>query len=156
MTTTLAKDVMTRHVVTVRPDASLRHAAALLVKYGFNAVPVVTETGEVIGMLGIRDLMTAPQNAAASPRVSAARGVAEKFDIWEHTQVRQVMSDRVITIQEDTPLMQAAALMSNMGVHPLPVLREGQLVGIVSRKDTLKGVLDYALSDMSEVGQSHG
>lgn len=149
------KEIMTRHVVTIRPEASLRQAAALLVKYGFNAVPVVTEAGELVGMLGIRDLMTAPQNAGAAPRMFASASIRDKFDVWEHTQVRHVMSDQVITITEDAPLMQALSSMSNMGVHPLPVVRDGALVGLVSRKDTLKGVLDYALTDLPEVENTH-
>jgi CBS domain-containing protein len=147
----LAGEVMNRQVVTIRPEASLRQAAALLVKYGLNAVPVVNETGELVGMLGIRDLLTAPQNAAIAPRVSTRMNVAEKFDIWEHTSVRQVMSERVMSIAEDTPLMQAMAMMSDLGIHPLPVLRDRQLVGIVSRKDAVKGILYHALAEAPEV-----
>lgn len=147
----LASDVMNRQVVTIRPEASLRQAALLLVTYGFNAVPVVNEAGELIGMLGIRDLLTAPQNSASAPRVSAQMSAVEKLEIWEHTQVRQVMSDQVITIHEDLPLMQALALMSNLGIHPLPVVRDKQLVGLVSRKDTLQGVLDFTPAEIAEV-----
>jgi CBS domain-containing protein len=146
------KDVMNRQVVTVRPEATLRQAAALLVKYGFNALPVETDSGELVGILGIRDLLTAPQNAGAAPRMFATASMSDKFDIWEQTQVRQVMSDQVITITEDTPVMQAVALMSNMGVHPLPVLRDRRLVGIVSRKDTLKGILFHDQLEPEAIG----
>jgi acetoin utilization protein AcuB len=133
----LVKDAMSQIVVSAGPDMTLRQVAGMLLEYGFNALPVSDENGQLVGMIGIRDLLTAPSRATAHENVT----IDQKLSVWERTLVKQLMVDRVITVEENAPLMRAAALMANVGVHPLPVMRGKQMIGVITRSDVIKALL---------------
>ena len=68
------------------------------------------------------------------------------MDIAQHLdtrRVQQVMATRVWSVKEDDPLMAAVAIMVNQGLHPVPVLRNGRLVGVVSRADAVQAILSH-------------
>jgi acetoin utilization protein AcuB len=126
-------DVMTREVSTVFEEDNLEQVLALLTPYRFRHVPVV-DGRRVVGILSQRDLLqfTNQGRNSAADRTRAARALEQTF-------VRDVMSQKVITIAADAPLSKAARLMLEHRVGALPVVDgEDQLVGIVSESDLLK------------------
>jgi CBS-domain-containing membrane protein len=138
----LARDVMSGAAVTIPVNMTLRRAAAMLLEHGFNALPVINERQEVVGAVGIRDLLTAPYRAAEGAMISGEIDPAEKLDVWERLRVRDVMATAVISVEEETPLMQVAALMANTGAHPLLVLRDKHVIGTISRREVVKAILN--------------
>jgi CBS-domain-containing membrane protein len=138
----LAKDVMSWAAVTIPAGATLRQAAAMLLEHGFNALPVVDDRREVVGVIGIRDLLTAPYRAADGVEINGAIDPAEKLDVWGRLRVREVMATPVVSVTEDTPLMRVAALMANTGAHPILVLRDNCVVGTISRREVVKAILN--------------
>jgi CBS domain-containing protein len=140
----LVREVMTWGTVTLRPDTTLRQAALMLLESGHTAIPVVNERDELVGMIGIRDLLTAPRHAYAGTRAHENRSEQDALAIWEQTRVAQVMADEVISVSEDASVMKAAAMMANMGIHPLPVVRGRQVVGVIGRRDIIKAVLCHS------------
>jgi len=149
------RDVMTPDPVTVRVDSPVREAAGLLRKYHIGGLPVmdgervagiVTET-DILSLLDVGDIsddlwLPSPLEVIEVP--------VREFINWEKTkraltdigsmEVRRVMSSPVITIGEGSDIADAASLMLREGIARLPVLRDGKLVGIVTRADIVRGL----------------
>lgn len=146
----IVADVMTRQIVTVMPGHSVRHAAQIMLDQHVSGLPVVDGDGMLVGILTEGDLLRrtefgAPSDeAGAWARANWAEGNARDFVRSHSWRVEDVMSKPVLTATEDMPLSQAAILMGTRGVKRLPVTRNGQVVGIVSRADLLRIVATAA------------
>jgi CBS domain-containing protein len=127
----LARDVMTRPVVTVRPATPVRAAAALLSERGFTALPVVDDEGRLAGIVTEADLLRGRlRHDARSPLC------AEELDGGPPPcAVGEVMTREVVSALPWSDLADVAARMAHEGIRSLPVLDAGELVGIVSRRD---------------------
>jgi CBS domain-containing protein len=132
------RDVMSEHPRTVGPDAPLKEAARTLVRTGLGAMPVVDEEGRVIGMVSerevIRHLLTVqafsgPDSRALSPGAMGTR------------TVRDVMTRQVLCVAPQQPIAEVAALMSNKDVDRVPVVKEGRLVGFLTRGDIVRKLI---------------
>ena len=125
---------MTRSVITASPDTSIRDAARLLVSCGISALPVIDLKGALVGIISEADLLlieTRPDpRAQAAPLAPTANSIP--------MTVGEVMTARVLTVGPDADTSEAARLMIDAGVKRLPVLENGQLVGIVSRRDLIQ------------------
>jgi CBS domain-containing protein len=128
----LVREVMTRDVVTARPDTPIPAAAALLTGRGFTALPVVDGDGDLIGVVTEADLLR------GRVRHDVRSRVPEELARTPPRRVGEVMTTDVLTA---TPLTDVADLVERMqalGVRSVPVVRAGaELVGIVSRRDVL-------------------
>ena len=116
------RDIMTSPVVTVPPDAQLKAVAALLVERGINAVPVVDAGDRLCGIVSEADLLALETAAREHP---------------PHT-AREVMSQSVYTLAEDTDAAVAARMMLRHGLKSVPVVAGDRVVGIVARRDLLR------------------
>jgi CBS-domain-containing membrane protein len=124
----------------VKPEATLREAAELMLKQGVDALPVM-EGDRLVGTVRLADLLTAPLPANYGPKVSGLRDEAQLLETWRRLPVRNIMTEQFMALAEETPLMQAAALMINQGRQRLPVLRGKRLIGMVSRVDIVRALL---------------
>jgi CBS domain-containing protein len=123
------RDIMTSPVVTVTPDTSLKDVAALLVERAVNALPVVDGDGRLCGIVSEADLLALE---AAAPGASGARPAAPH-------SAREVMSQSVYTVAEDTDAAAAARMMLRHGLKSVPVVAgDDRVVGIVARRDLLR------------------
>lgn len=143
-----AKDIMTREVKTVAPQATLREAAELLATHGISGAPVVDESGQVVGIISESDILDEKKRYRALPRMAlwGLRPIPEDFlrEAYQEglsLQVERLMSRDVITAEEETPVEELVRLMVSRRINRVPILREGQLVGIVTREDALRGLL---------------
>ncbi|HEY7008646.1 MAG TPA: CBS domain-containing protein [Jatrophihabitantaceae bacterium] len=132
-----ASDIMTRNVVTVRPDTSVREAVALLAKKLITSMPVVDDDHNVIGIVSELDLLR--DRMPHDPRAHLRPEYATRPD--PARTVRDVMSDVVICAPENADTADLAELLVDNRVRALPILRGGDLVGIVSRRDVLRTLL---------------
>ncbi|MEO8336883.1 MAG: CBS domain-containing protein [bacterium] len=132
------RDVMSDHPRTVRADSPLKEAARTLVRTGLGALPVVDDDDRVLGMVSekevIRHLLTiqaftGPDTRAAAPRSSGVK------------TVRDAMTRQVLCVAAEQPLAEVAALMSNKDVDRVPVVREGRLVGFLTRGDIVRKLI---------------
>lgn len=143
-----AGGVMTKNVVTVKPDMSIRMVARVMSENRVSGLPVVDDNGRLVGMVSEMDLLRS--RAATAERESwwldmLAEGEKMAPDYVEYVRssnnlVRQVMRQDVITITEDTPLSEVAQLIVDKGVKRLPVIKDGKIVGIVSRADLVRAL----------------
>jgi CBS-domain-containing membrane protein len=138
-----AKDVMSDGVMSVAADATLLEAAKLLVNCRVSAMPVVDRAGIMIGILSEADLLRPAGDGRPQLLDRAARdpdGAADDMKAGTR-KVADVMTGEVVSAGEDTPLAQLARLMTDHAVKRLPILRDGSVVGIVSRADLLRGLI---------------
>ncbi|WP_426512791.1 HPP family protein [Dactylosporangium sp. McL0621] len=119
-----AKDIMSTPVYTVRADAPVADAVALLERYSITAVPVVDDGGTLVGMVGERDVL----RRAAS--VSRRDG--------EPSFVRDVMGGLPVTAWPTADVADLAAVMVQRDAHTVPIVNEEHVVGVVSRCDVLR------------------
>jgi CBS domain-containing protein len=132
----MVRDFMTRDVETLRPEATVDEAAALLVRRGLTAVPVVSENHEVLGILGHRDLLRVLMPKYVK-RVTTGEFVAPPRPgrPGGSPLVRDVMDRSVLCLSEDQSLAEAASVMVSRDRDRFPVVRDGVLVGVISRSD---------------------
>ncbi|MCL6621999.1 MAG: CBS domain-containing protein [Syntrophobacterales bacterium] len=142
-----ARDIMTREVVTAGPEDSVEDLARLLAERRISGVPVVDDQGRVLGVVTQSDLL----KRTREPTLPVALNILDLHLFLEtpgrfrqrlekllgHT-VRQVMSSPAITVAPDTPVSELARLMEDKGIHTLPVVEEGRLVGIVGKLDLIR------------------
>jgi CBS domain-containing protein len=135
-----AIDVMTFPVVSIAPDTPVREITALLFERRIGALPVLEE-GRLAGIVTEGDLLRAQEIGTAAAvqrggcwlrRLLQDRSIDEYIDSYA-SQARDVMTREVVSVREDAALADMAALMQARGFRRLPVLRDGKLVGIVSR-----------------------
>ncbi len=126
------KDLMTSPVVTVTPTTRLKQVAALLVRHGFNAVPVV-DGGELVGIVSEADLVRL--ESSPDPRAHALRWPAPVTSV-PHL-VGEVMTREVLALPPDADTAEAARLMLDRRVKSIPVVLGRRVVGMVTRRDLL-------------------
>lgn len=127
-------DIMSAPVFTVRPEASVKEAARLLIEHSISALPVVDASGKLVGIVSEADLLpmeTRPDPRSQATPIPPTAGSSPRA-------VSDVMTKTVISIHTNSEVSQAARLMIDADVKRLPVLDENRLVGIVSRRDLVK------------------
>jgi CBS domain-containing protein len=136
----LVKDGMRSNAAAIHSEATLREAAEMMMTCGVDALFVIQD-GQLVGIVGLRDLFTAPLPAHYGGRMVGHRNEGQLLATWASMPVLNVMNIQVISVSEQTELMRAAELMVNSGKHPLPVLRDGGLVGTIDRADIVRVLL---------------
>ncbi|MEU6411757.1 CBS domain-containing protein [Microbispora sp. NPDC046933] len=132
----LVREIMTTPVVTVRRTATIKQAVRLLYEQDITAAPVVDAAGRMVGIVSEMDLLRG--EFGANPR-SFLRPEALPTG-RPPGLVEEVMTPRVATVGDGADTMDLVELMITTGVKSVPVVRDGELVGIVSRRD-LMGLL---------------
>lgn len=136
-------DVMTKSVVAVMPGHSIKHAAQIMLDHHVSGLPVVDDDRRLVGILTEGDLLRRVEFGAAgsnSPWIAAnsVEGAARDFVKSYSWQVGDVMSKPVTTVTEDTSIAEVAQLFATRGIKRLPVVRDGELIGVISRADLLQ------------------
>jgi CBS domain-containing protein len=131
------RDLMTLRPRTVRPDTPLRDAALDMVRAGVGGLPVVDDGDRVIGMLSERELMHHLMSNYLQPGAAQrALGATGK-----PRTVRDVMTRQVLCVSPEQPLAEVAAMLTNKDVDRVPVVREGRLVGFLTRGDIVRKLI---------------
>ena len=131
-------EVMTRDVVTLSPDDSWLSAVRQIVGHRVHALPVVDADGRVVGVVAESDLMPKEERLDARPHLLPPLQSRRDRRRAHALTVREVMSNRPVTIPADTSLGEAGRIMHRKHVGRLPVVdAAGRLEGIVTRSDLL-------------------
>src|SRR5215469_16195412 len=141
---------MTTDVASVPPVATRKEIARLLLSRGVSAVPVVDGAGSPIGMVSEGDLIGREEPERKERRDWWLAMLAEGEQLSEayvasvggkEATARDLMSAPLVTVEEDSEATEIAALLASHRIKRVPVLREGRMVGIVSRADLLRAVV---------------
>ncbi len=148
------KEVMTSPVTTVTPEMLVKDAAAVLAQRDVSGAPVV-EAGKIVGVFSEVDLLKSLKTTKKNirlvfPSISSIgiafqeelvqRELLEAYEEIGEKPVSEVMSKNVLAVEEGITLKDAVVIMVQNDVNRLPVTRNGELVGIVTRGDIIKGL----------------
>lgn len=141
-----AQEIMTRQVITIRSDSALQDGIAAMLRHGISGMPVVDEQGRPVGMLSEGDLLrrTELDTERRRPRwLAFLLGPGKLAEEYTHTHgrtVADVMTDKLYSVAPHTPVQDVVQLMERHRIKRVPVLENGQLVGIVSRANLLRAL----------------
>ena len=142
-----AKDVMTTGVVTVEPETTVREIAAVLADKGISAVPVVDNDGAILGIVSEGDLIHRREIGTDQKKpswwlisLSQMEAAAIDYSKSHGRHAHDIMTRDVITVSEDTSLAKIANILETNRIKRVPVMRDGALVGIVSRANIMQAI----------------
>ena len=135
-------DIMSRVVISVMPGHSIWHAARIMSEHRISGLPVIDEQGRLWGMITEGDLLRrvefgSVEGGAHWMEYSSPAGAARDYVRSHSWRVGDVMSSPATTVSESTSVADAANLFSARNIRRLPVVRNGAVVGIISRSDLL-------------------
>lgn len=119
-----ARDVMTTEVITIDPETMLEEAIEKLVNNKISGMPVCDKAGHIIGMISEKDIL----NFIFSGNI-------------KNTKVKEAMSSHIIGFPPDAELDKIALVMGEKQIRRVPIIENGKLLGIVSRRSIIKIVL---------------
>lgn len=131
----LVGERMTKPVITAEPSLTISEALNLMRLERIRRIPVVQD-GKLIGIVSDKDLLN------ASPSVATSLSVWEMNYLLSKITVKDVMTKKVLTVSEDTPIEEAARIMADNKIGGLPVVRAGKVVGIITETDLFKIFLE--------------
>lgn len=144
-----AKDIMTKDVVTVTAETSIQDLATLLVTNEISGVPVLDKSGALVCIVTENDLISRNKRLHIPTVVSfldaaiyleSSKKFEEDVKRLAATRVGDICKKGVVTITEDTSIIDIATIMDEKKVHLLPVVRSGKVVGIVGKRDVVRAV----------------
>ena len=122
---------MSKPVITISPDMPINEALNLMKRDRIRRTPVVHD-GKLVGIVSDKDLL----NASPSPATSLS--VWEMNYLLSKITVKDVMTRKVMTVNEDTPIEEAARIMADNKIGGMPVMRDSKVVGIITETDLFK------------------
>jgi acetoin utilization protein AcuB len=126
---------MSRPVISVSPDAPINEVLAMFKKERIRRAPVI-KGGKLLGIVSERDLLN------ASPSSATTLSVWELNYLISKVTVKDVMTKKVITVDKDTPIEEAARIMADKKIGGLPVTSAGKVVGMITETDLFKIFLE--------------
>lgn len=146
----LAKDIMTREVITAEPNDRVEEVARLLVEHKISGIPVIDAERRVLGIVTEKDLIVKASELRVPFYVTLfdsiiflENPIRFNNDLKKYTavKVKDAMTERVVVVEEDTPLNDVVEIMQSRRINRVPVVRHGKLVGIITRNDVLKSLV---------------
>lgn len=143
-----AKDIMTKDIITVKPATTIEDLARILIKHQISGAPVVDEDGNLIGIVTENDLISKNKKLHiptilrlfdAFIPLGTSR-LEEEIKRMAAFTVGEICTRNVVTCDEDMSIENVATMMTEKKIHLLPVLKERRLVGIIGKKDLIKGI----------------
>jgi CBS domain-containing protein len=142
-----ARDIMTTDPVTVPPETPLDAVAAVMAERHVSGLPVLDADGRLVGLVTDGDLMrrlSAKEDKPASFFAAILGANADQALAYARAhgrRVRDVMSTNLATVAEDATVEEVAHILESKRIRRVPVVRDGRLVGVVSRADLLRAVM---------------
>ncbi len=153
------KDIMSKPVITVKPDTQVKDASAMLAQNNISGLPVV-ESGQIVGIFSEADVLRSIKTQKKDlrliyPSISSLgiafqeevtqREIIEAYGEIGHMPVREVMSRHVEVVGPDITVSEAVMRMVQRGINRLPVVDGNEVVGIVTRADVIRGLAKEAV-----------
>ena len=131
----LVGERMSHPIISITPDMPVHDALNMFKREHIRRAPVVKD-GKLLGIVSDHDLLN------ASPSPASSLSVWEMNYLLSKITVSEVMSKKVLTVDETTPIEEAARIMADNKVGGLPVMRDGHVVGIITETDLFKIFLE--------------
>jgi CBS domain-containing protein len=141
-----ARDIMTRDVITVRPNTSVRDIASLMVEKHISGVPVLTDDDTMVGIISQSDLLHRAEVGTErkhkwwfrtfADSSALARDYAKAHGLTAH----DVMCRYVVSVRDDAELGDVADILDKHRIKRVPVMQQGRLVGLITRGDLVRAL----------------
>ncbi len=131
----LVGELMTHRPITITPETSVPTALNLMRDNKIRRLPVIDAHNKLVGIVSEKDLLY------ASPSPATSLSIWEIKELVSKIKVESVMKRNVITAAENTPIEEAARLMADNKIGSLPILKDGQLVGVITDTDVFNAFL---------------
>ena len=147
-----AQDIMTREVATVRQETSVREIAGLMMEKNISGVPVVSDDGAIVGIVSEGDLLHRAEVGTERKHkwwfqfFANSDAAAREYAKAHGLSARDVMSRYVISVRDDADLRDVADILDSRRIKRVPVLHNGRLVGIISRRDLVRALTQVQAS----------
>jgi CBS domain-containing protein len=156
----LAREIMTSPVKTITLTTPVAQIAALLAKANISGVPVVDKKGGLLGIVSEADLLRHAAQGGAADKwwlagLSNADEAARLFAKAHGRVAADVMTRHVATVQHDATIAEVAEALASHGVKRLPVMREGALAGIITRRDLVRALAKSGPQPTATLGNAH-
>ena len=144
-----AKDIMTRKVITVTTDLSVKELAELLLTHKIGGAPVVDFEDNLLGVVTENDLIDQGKNLHVPTLISIfdsflylenPNKMEQELKMMMGRTVGDIYAKGVVSVQEDTSLSDFATIMSEKKIHTLPVVSGGALVGVIGKTDLIRAI----------------
>jgi CBS domain-containing protein len=143
-----ARDIMTKDVITVKPDTTIEDLARRFIKHQISGTPVVDDEGNLRGIVTENDLIAKDSRLHIPTIVRlfdayiplGTSKLADEIRRMAAYRVDEIYSREVVTVDEEASIEHVATMMTEKRIHLLPVLRGGKLVGIIGKKDLIKAI----------------
>lgn len=145
-----AEDVMTRNVISIDPNATVLQAARLMLQHHISGLPVIDKDGKLVGVLSEGDFLRRRETQTERRRsrwlefLMGPGRIASEYSHSHGRKVSEVMTPDVQTVDEITPLEDIVELMERHRIKRVPVVRGGQVVGIVTRSNLMHAMVSLA------------
>jgi len=145
----VAKEIMTRDVVTVKPDTSIEELSSILVKNQISGVPVIDDDGMLYGIVTENDLISRNKRLHiptvvgfldAAIYLESSKKFEQEVKRLCASLVKDICTRKVVSIQENDSIIDIATIISEKKVHLLPVVKDGNVVGIIGKRDVVKAI----------------
>lgn len=145
-----AADIMTRDVITVTPSTGVKELARIFTENSISGAPVLNAVGKVIGVVTESDLIDQNKKVHIPTVISILDSFIylESPDKLEQEMrkiagatVADIFTADIVTVTEETPVDELATIMSEQSMHTLPVVRNGELVGVIGKRDIIKTII---------------
>ncbi len=127
---------MTRNPVTISPEANVVEASELMKKNKVHRLPVLDKDKKLVGIISEKDILH------ASPSPASSLSIHEMAYLLSKLTVKKLMTKNPVTVGKDIPVEEAARIMADEDLSALPVVDDGTLVGIVSKSDLFKILIE--------------
>lgn len=153
----IAQGAMSKDIVTVALCSTVGEIAALLVKHGIGAVPVVAEDGRIVGIVSQTDLGHRTETGTEKKRkwwldmFSDADALAREYTKSHGLLAQDVMTRHIISVGETASLSEVAEILDTHRIRQVPVLKDGKLVGMISRADLVRKLAEAVIIAPAEM-----
>ncbi|MCK4838236.1 MAG: CBS domain-containing protein [Desulfobulbaceae bacterium] len=144
-----AKEIMTRKIITVELDLAVSELADLFWENRIGGAPVVDESGKLLGIVTESDLI----DQSKKVHIPTIMTILDSMIFLENpakldkemkkmtgTKVKDIYSNEVVTVNEDTPMSELATIMADRRMHTLPVVKDEKIVGVIGKADIIRNL----------------
>lgn len=144
-----AKEIMTKDVITVTEDTSIKALSDQFIKYKVNGFPVLDQNGQLVGIVTEKNLIEQNKNLHIPTVIAlfdaviyleSGKNFEKEVKRFNATQVKDIFTPNVVTVSPETPFDEIASLMAEKSVHSIPVVDGKKIVGIIGKLDIIKGL----------------
>lgn len=128
-----AQDLMSKFAITIREDETITTLSHLMMRFKISGVPVCTQNGNICGIVTATDLFNFMKKMVQQMEKE------ENVSDYQNVKIKDLMSDNVVTITEETSLYEMMKIMCERNIHTLPVMviSKKEIVGVIGRRDIL-------------------